>query len=152
MICFRGEQSWRLPSYKVKQFYFTAEDPGSARNYSACQATNVAQRNAFRRRDARQQSRSFARWNQSLTRSPQLQLASLRLSAITSQPLMADGFWSFWTPRCSCNAKSRHAVKHDRSFRKYGRAAERVHSLERPTARCRLDGKDFVSIRKDGVQ
>ena len=30
MICFRGEQSWRLPSYKVKQFYFTAEDPGSA--------------------------------------------------------------------------------------------------------------------------
>jgi anti-sigma factor ChrR (cupin superfamily) len=30
MICFRGEQSWRLPSYKVKQFYFPAEDPGSA--------------------------------------------------------------------------------------------------------------------------
>jgi hypothetical protein len=29
-----------------------------------------AQRNAFRRRDARQQSRSFARWNQSLRRSP----------------------------------------------------------------------------------
>jgi len=29
MICFRGEQSWRLPSNKVKQFYFTAEDPGS---------------------------------------------------------------------------------------------------------------------------
>jgi hypothetical protein len=29
-----------------------------------------AQRNAFHRRDARQQSRSFARGNQSLTRSP----------------------------------------------------------------------------------
>ena len=29
-----------------------------------------AQRNAFRRRDARLQSRSFARWNQSLRRSP----------------------------------------------------------------------------------
>ena len=29
-----------------------------------------AQRNAFRRRDVRQQSRSFARWNQSLRRSP----------------------------------------------------------------------------------
>jgi hypothetical protein len=26
---------------------------------------------------------------------------------------MADGFWSFRTPRCSCNANSRHAVKHD---------------------------------------
>jgi len=30
MICFRGEQSWRLLSNKVKQFHFTAEDPGSA--------------------------------------------------------------------------------------------------------------------------
>ena len=30
----------------------------------------LAQRNAFRRRDVRQQSRSFARWNQSLRRSP----------------------------------------------------------------------------------
>jgi hypothetical protein len=29
-----------------------------------------AQQDAFRRRDARQQSRSFARWNQSLRRSP----------------------------------------------------------------------------------
>src|SRR4029077_20646611 len=29
-----------------------------------------AQRNAFRRRDTRQQSRSFARWKQSLRRSP----------------------------------------------------------------------------------
>jgi hypothetical protein len=29
-----------------------------------------AQRNAFRRREARPQSRSFARWNESLRRSP----------------------------------------------------------------------------------
>jgi len=29
-----------------------------------------ARRNAFRRRDVRQQSRSFARWNQSLKHSP----------------------------------------------------------------------------------
>jgi hypothetical protein len=31
-------------------------------------------------------------------------------------------------------------------------AAERVHSLERPAARCLVDGKDFVSTRKGGVQ
>jgi hypothetical protein len=37
------------------------------------------------RRDVRLQLKSFARWNQSLTRSPQLQPASLRLSAIISQ-------------------------------------------------------------------
>ena len=41
-------------------------------------------RNGFRR-DVRQQSRSFARWNQSLKNSPQLQPALLRLSAIISQ-------------------------------------------------------------------
>jgi hypothetical protein len=35
----------------------------------------LAQRDAFRCRGARQQSRSFARWNQSLRRSPRLQPA-----------------------------------------------------------------------------
>ena len=41
MICFRGEQSWRLPSYKVKQFYFTAEDTGSAVIHVYDEAGNV---------------------------------------------------------------------------------------------------------------
>jgi hypothetical protein len=40
-----------------------------------------AQRNAFRRRDVHLQSRTFAHWNQSLRRSPQLYPALLRLSA-----------------------------------------------------------------------
>jgi hypothetical protein len=44
-----------------------------------------AQRNAFRHRDVGLQSRSFARWNQSLRHSPQHPPALLRLSAIISQ-------------------------------------------------------------------
>jgi hypothetical protein len=42
-------------------------------DFNSIKAVNFhppAQRNAFRRRDAHQQSRSFACWNQSLTRSP----------------------------------------------------------------------------------
>jgi hypothetical protein len=46
-----------------------------------------AQRNASRRRDARQQSRSFARWNESLRHSPKLQPDALSLSAISSKYL-----------------------------------------------------------------
>ena len=41
----------------------------------------LAQRNAFRRRDARQQSRSFARWNQSLKRPAILGVGVTRLSS-----------------------------------------------------------------------
>jgi hypothetical protein len=45
----------------------------------------LAQRNAFRRRDVRLQSRSFAPPNQSLKTQPQLHPALLRLSAMISQ-------------------------------------------------------------------
>jgi hypothetical protein len=50
-----------------------------------------AQQNAFRRRDARPQSRLFAPQNPRLTRSPQLQPALLRLSALISQYFMRMG-------------------------------------------------------------
>jgi hypothetical protein len=70
---------------------------------------------------------------------PQFQPALLRLSAMISQFLMADGFWSFWTPRCSCNANSRHAVKHDGSFRKYGRSS-RAGSFSR-TPGCSMSSR-----------
>ena len=43
------------------------------------------QRNAFRRRDVRQQSRLFVRWNESLRRSPNSTRLLLRLSAMISQ-------------------------------------------------------------------
>jgi hypothetical protein len=51
-----------------------------------------AQRNASCHRNARQQSRSFARWYQSLRRSSQLQPALLRLSAMILPVLHAGGF------------------------------------------------------------
>ena len=44
-----------------------------------------SQRNAFRRRNVRQQSRSFARWNQRLRRSPNSSRLCWRLSAIIFQ-------------------------------------------------------------------
>src|SRR5262249_36700015 len=49
-----------------------------------------AKRNAFRRRDVRQQSRSFALYDQRLTRIPKLQPAFLRLSATISQCFTRD--------------------------------------------------------------
>jgi hypothetical protein len=49
------------------------------------QLHSLAQRTAVHRRDVRQQSRSFARWNQSLRRSPNSNPALLRLSAMISQ-------------------------------------------------------------------
>jgi hypothetical protein len=49
-----------------------------------------AQRSAFRRRDARLQSRSFARWNQSLRHSPNSNQSLLRLSAMISQYFTRD--------------------------------------------------------------
>jgi hypothetical protein len=45
MNCFRGEQSWRLPSYKVKQSHFTAEDPGNAVIRVCDEAGNVIETN-----------------------------------------------------------------------------------------------------------
>src|SRR6266478_2141691 len=52
-----------------------------------------AQRNACRRRDARLQSRSFARWNQWLTRSLNAEPALLRLSVIISQYFILSREW-----------------------------------------------------------
>jgi hypothetical protein len=52
----------------------------------------LAQRNAFRRRGARPQRRSFARWNQSLRRSPNSNRLCLRLSAMISQYFTRSGF------------------------------------------------------------
>src|SRR6266478_9725417 len=52
-----------------------------------------AQRNACRRRDARLQSRSFARWNQWLTRSLNAHPALLRLSVIISQYFILSREW-----------------------------------------------------------
>jgi hypothetical protein len=46
----------------------------------------LVQPNAFHCRDARQQSRSFARWNQSLRHSPNFKPALLRLSAMIDLP------------------------------------------------------------------
>ena len=51
------------------------------------------QRNAFRRRDARLQRRLFVRENPRLRRSPKLQPALLRLSAIISQYLILCRAW-----------------------------------------------------------
>ena len=44
-----------------------------------------AQRTAFHRRDARQQSKLFARWNQSLTHSPNSNRLCFEISAMISQ-------------------------------------------------------------------
>ena len=44
-----------------------------------------AQRTAFHRRDARQQSKLFARWNQSLTHSPNSNRLCFETSAMISQ-------------------------------------------------------------------
>src|SRR4029453_13163636 len=52
-----------------------------------------AQRNASRRRDVRLQSRSFARCNQSLRRSPNSNRLWLRLSAMISQYFMLCRAW-----------------------------------------------------------
>ena len=57
-----------------------------------------AQRTAFRRRDARQQSRSFDRWNQSLRRSANSNRLLLRLSAIISQYFTRAAFCLFCSP------------------------------------------------------
>jgi hypothetical protein len=51
-----------------------------------------------RGRDARQQSTSFARWNQSLRHKPQLHPALLRLSAIISQYFTAGAFTDYSGP------------------------------------------------------
>jgi hypothetical protein len=57
-----------------------------------------AQRNAFRRRDARQQSGLFVPHNPSLQRSPKLEAAFLRLSAMISQYFTQAGFCLFCSP------------------------------------------------------
>jgi hypothetical protein len=53
----------------------------------------LAQRNAFRCRGARLQSRLFGRWESIADTQPQLQSALLRLSAIISQYFMLCRAW-----------------------------------------------------------
>ena len=60
---------------------------------------SAAQRNAFRRRGVRQQSRLFAIRNQWLRPSPSSNRRFLRLSAIISQYLHAAGFCRFCAPQ-----------------------------------------------------
>ena len=82
-----------------------------------------AQRTASRRRDVCQQSRWFARWNQSLRHSPHLHPALLRLSAMIFLYFMRR----FSAEFCSCpaytvTAQMRvHKVLYDRSI---GRASD----------------------------
>jgi hypothetical protein len=60
---------WKKSRLLVKTTWYKRESPIPApRTPSAFHRR--AQRTAFRYRDARQQSSSFARWNQSLRRSP----------------------------------------------------------------------------------
>jgi hypothetical protein len=56
------------------------------------------QRNAFRRRDARQQSRSFARLESMAETQPKLHPALLRLSAMTSQNFTLIELYLFYSP------------------------------------------------------
>src|SRR5438874_8735987 len=79
------------PATNTRKWPFHAEPPLPVPKRR--QFSSAGQRNAFRRRDEHQQSRSFIRWKQSLRRSPNSIRLSLRLSAITSQYFILCRAW-----------------------------------------------------------
>ena len=71
-----------------------------------------ARRNAFRHRDARLQSRSFAGWRSTAETQPKLQPDFLRLSAMVSQYFMTVKWLGLeWPARDARNKLARNEAK-----------------------------------------